>query len=54
MPNDPRELRARTPIVLTWGMPAERDSLLADAAVWLAGGAMLLLWTGLAFVLTSA
>lgn len=50
----PREIRSRTPIVLAWGIPAEREGFLADAALWLAGGAMLLLWTGFAFVLTSA
>ena len=54
MANHPGETRSRTPIVLAWGMPTEREGFLADAALWLTGGAMLLLWTGLAFVLTSA
>jgi len=54
MANDPREMRSPAPIVLAWGVPSERENFLSDAALWLTGGVTLLLWTGLAFLLTSA
>jgi hypothetical protein len=55
MPNDPREARADTmQVLLPWGTPiAERDDPRSAAALWLAGGASLLLWTAVALLLTA-
>jgi hypothetical protein len=52
MPNDTHELRAGFP---AWGMSTSDagDDLVARAAWWLSGGAMLLVWTALALLLTS-
>ena len=56
MPNDPRQARAETIQVLPpWGTPAaDREEADAGAALWLAGGATLLLWTALALLLTAS
>ena len=56
MPNDTREARADAgQVLLAWGLPTERhDGLFDSAFLWLTGGASLLLWTGLALLLTSA
>lgn len=55
MPQDTRQADAdSTPEVLAWGMPAETGQGFFDGfALWLSGGASLLLWTALAFVLTA-
>jgi hypothetical protein len=54
MPPDPREAHADSPLLLAWGMPAEtREGSFDGFALWLSGGASLLLWTALAFVLTA-
>ena len=43
------------PVFLAWGMPMEaRDSLLDEPTLWLTAGVTLVLWTGLALLLTSA
>lgn len=57
MPDTNREGRADPPpTLLAWGLPINdaRESGAEAAAVWLTGGAGLLLWTALAFLLTSA
>lgn len=57
MPDNPREGRTdNPPTLLAWGLPTNdaRESGAEAAAVWLTGGAGLLLWTALAFLLTSA
>lgn len=55
MPQDTREAHAdNAPIFLAWGMPMETNQGFLDGfALWLSGGASLLLWTALAFVLTA-
>ena len=55
MPPDTREAHADSPpVVLSWGMPAEaRDGSFDGFLLWLSGGASLVLWTALAFVLTA-
>jgi hypothetical protein len=43
------------PVFLAWGMPAEtREGFFDGPALWLTGGVSLLLWTGLALLLTTA
>ena len=44
------------PVLLTWGAPAteRHEGPLDSAVLWLSGGLALLVWTGLALVLTSA
>ncbi len=57
MPNDTRDARAESALALrSWGMPLPEafDDLSGDAAWWLGGGALLLAWTALALLLTSA
>jgi hypothetical protein len=56
MPTDTRDARADTaPVFLAWGMPTieAQDGFFADAALWLTGGASLVLWTALALLLTA-
>jgi hypothetical protein len=55
MPQDARQAHSdSTPVFLAWGMPAETGEASFDGfALWLSGGASLLLWTALAFVLTA-
>jgi hypothetical protein len=56
MPNDSRELRTdAAQVFLAWGMPSTevREDLFGSAVWWLTGGASLLVWTGLALVLTA-
>jgi len=57
MPDESRESRSENPpTLLAWGMPSDdaRQDAAEIAAWWLAGGIGLLLWTGLALLLTSA
>ena len=55
MPIDTREGRAEAaPVFPAWGTPEPYDSLFDSPFLWLTGGASLLLWTGLALLLTSA
>ena len=57
MPETQREGRTETPTtMMAWGLPSNEspDNGIEAAAVWLTGGAGLLLWTALAFLLTSA
>jgi hypothetical protein len=57
MPNDNREARADAiQVLLPWGMPSSesREDFFDSAALWLTGGAFLVLWTALALLLTSA
>jgi hypothetical protein len=55
MANDNRSARTdSSAILLAPGMPSEADGFLDGAALWLTGGASLLLWTALALLLTSA
>lgn len=55
MRNESREARAETiQVLLPWGSPvAEGEDASGAAALWLAGGASLLLWTGVALLLTA-
>ena len=55
MRNPPQEVRAESiPLLLPWGTPlAERDDAFGRAVFWMAGGASLLLWTGVALLLTA-
>lgn len=56
MPNDIREEErpGTASVFLAWGMPSEaREGAFDDAALWLTGGASLLLWTAIALLLTS-
>jgi len=56
MPNDKSESRAEhLQVLLPWGsQAADAESAAGDAALWLTGGVSLLLWTGIALLLTSA
>lgn len=56
MPNDRREARAETFLLRQWGVPGAEaaDDQHETALLWLTGGACLLLWTALAFLLTAA
>ena len=57
MPDTSRESRFETPpTMLAWGLPSNdaHESGIEAAAVWVTGGVGLLLWTALAFLLTSA
>lgn len=56
MPNDTSDVRDdRHPVFLAWGMPMEaRDGFIDEPTLWLTAGVTLLLWTGLALLLTSA
>ncbi|HEX7888152.1 MAG TPA: hypothetical protein VF522_02230 [Ramlibacter sp.] len=57
MPEIQREGRTETPTtMMAWGIPSSdpAESGVEAAAVWLTGGAGLLLWTALAFLLTTA
>ena len=56
MENDTRQARTEAAAaVAAWGEPAQgRESFLDGPAMWLTGGATLLLWTALALLLTSA
>lgn len=57
MQNDPREVRAETlEVLLPWGMPsADAPGQRSETmGLWLTGGASLLLWTGLALLLTAS
>jgi hypothetical protein len=57
MPNENREARADAiQVLLPWGMPSAEmsEDFFSSASWWLTGGAFLLLWTGLAVLLTSA
>jgi hypothetical protein len=55
MPKESRQARADTMQVLfPWGTPVpEGEDGAGAAALWLAGGASLLLWTALALLLTA-
>ena len=46
--------RNRLPIALAWQAPDEAERAWLDAPLWAAGPVFLLLWTGLALLLTSA
>lgn len=53
---DHREGRADSaPLFLAWGLPAieAHEGFFSGAAMWLSGGASLLLWTAIALLLTS-
>lgn len=54
---DIREGRADSaPVFLAWGMPATieaHEGFFSGPALWLTGGASLLLWTAIALLLTS-
>lgn len=54
---DTHEGRAESaPVFLAWGMPAAieaHDGFFSGPALWLTGGATLLLWTAIALLLTS-
>jgi hypothetical protein len=55
MRDDSDDVHAETEVFLAWGMPMEaRDSLLDEPTLWLTAGVTLLLWTGLALLLTAA
>lgn len=55
MPNHSRDLGTDSAAPFPgWGMTSDSDGLLAGAGLWLSGGAILLLWTALALLLTSA
>ena len=57
MQDDTRERRAEAAAVfLAWGIPSVEapDGAFDNAVVWLTGGAVLLLWTGISLLLTSA
>lgn len=57
MPDDGCEARPDSiQVLLPWGMPSGelRDGWLGEAALWLVGGAFLLVWTGIALLLTTA
>lgn len=56
MAYDRRDTRIEVQALPAWGgLPAEgREGWLAEAALWLSGGSLLALWTGLALLLTSA
>lgn len=57
MPDDGREARPDSiQVLLPWGIPSGelRDGWLGEAALWLVGGAFLLVWTGIALLLTTA
>jgi len=51
-----RQARAETAaVIFPWGPPMDaRASPAGEAALWLTGGASLLLWTAIALLLTSA
>lgn len=55
MANDPQNVRTdASPVFLAWGMPSETPGGVFDEpALWLTGGATLLLWTFLALLLTA-
>lgn len=55
MPHDTPEVHDdSSPVLLAWDRPAETGHGFLDGfALWLSGGASLLLWTALAFVLTA-
>jgi hypothetical protein len=56
MPNDIRETSAEaSPLVFSWGMPGVdvQQPPMETATLWLAGGVLLGLWTGLALLLTA-
>lgn len=55
MAYDRREAGSEVQALPAWGGPGmeSRDGWLADAALWLSGGTFLVLWTGLALLLTS-
>jgi hypothetical protein len=57
MQTDTREGRAEPlQMLLPWGMPSAdaQDGGREEWALWLTGGASLLVWTGLAILLTAA
>ena len=57
MPHDTRDLRSdHAAPFASWGGPMSdgQEGVLAEPALWLTGGGALLLWTGLALLLTSA
>jgi hypothetical protein len=57
MQDDTHERRAEaTTVFLAWGIPSVEapDGVFDNAALWLAGGAVLLLWTGISLLLTSS
>lgn len=55
MRNDSDDGHAEPEVFLAWGMPMEaRASVLDEPALWLTAGVTLLLWTGLALLLTAA
>jgi hypothetical protein len=55
MPKEPRQAHADTlQLLLPWGTPLpEGDEASGAAALWLAGGASLMLWTAVALLLTA-
>lgn len=54
MRNDSDDVHAEQEVFLAWGMPIEgRESVLDDPTLWFTAGVTLLLWTGLALLLTS-
>lgn len=57
MQHDTREARVESiQVLMPWGLPLaeDRENVRASAAFWLTGGVSILVWTGLALLLTSA
>lgn len=57
MPAENRDARAETiQVLFPWGMPLADmpEDVAGSATWWLSGGVALLLWTALAFLLTTA
>jgi hypothetical protein len=57
MPNDSREIRAEAaPLFLAWGLPSleAQEGSVENLTLWLTGGAILMAWTALSLLLTSA
>lgn len=55
MRNESREARAEViEVLMPWGTPVpDAEDALGAAALWLAGGASLVLWTAIAVMLTA-
>ena len=57
MPNDVQDLHSdASPLVFSWGIPGSdaQQRPIETATLWLAGGLVLCLWTGLAMLMTTA
>jgi hypothetical protein len=56
MQTDARDGRAEPQVLLPWGMPSAeaQEGEHEGLALWLSGGVSLLVWTGLAVLLTAA